>query len=461
MNETIDQSTAVLEPQTGPPLPGPSSPQVGYAQSPGEQPPVEPPNAAPEAAPAGMRPMPPAQRPQGQRKRAQTGGDSSERGAMIVTLALVAVMSLVALIVGLRWQAFADEFPFRGSAPNFYQPELTPPNDEPTLRRAPNGDGTVLVLLDRPQEAGMSLQDIYQAVNPSIVSIQTAQALGFAEGTGVLMSANGYLITNAHVIQGGSRADVTLSDGRTFEALLVGSDADSDLAVLKIDVQDLTPAAFGNSDEMVVGDMVAAIGNPLGSQLAGSSTMTDGILSAVNRDLEVNGSRMTLLQTTAALNSGNSGGALVNDQGQVIGITNMKLVDRGLSAPIEGLGFAIPTTTVKAVVDSLIASGHVTGRPMLGITVRPCYPEELQQAGVEYGLLVSAVDGGSDAKAQGVKVGDIILSANDTDLYTNDNLMEVKEALGVGGTLDLVLLRGDETVEITVKLVEQYELEDR
>ena len=213
----------------------------------------------------------------------------------------------------------------------------------------------------------------------------------------------------------------------------MGSDSTTDLAVLKIEAEGLTPAAFGDSEDMVVGDAVVAIGNPMGEELRG--TMTDGILSAINRDMEVDGNPMTLLQTTAALNTGNSGGALVNDRGQVIGITNMKLVSTDAdSNTLEGLGFAIPTATVKPVVDSLIQSGHVTGRPTLGVTVRGLYPSEKEARGVACGLLVDAVQAGSDA-ADKVQAGDILLTANGTELNTTDDLLAVRDALDVGESI--------------------------
>ena len=165
------------------------------------------------------------------------------------------------------------------------------------------------------------------------------------------MSQDGYIITNSHVIELCSRLSVVLWDDRSYSAALVGRDGQTDLAVLKIDCDGLTPAQFGDSAGIQVGDMAVAIGNPLGDKLRG--TMTDGIISAINRDVDVEGRTMTLIQTNAALNSGNSGGALINAFGQVVGITNMKM--QSYTTPVEGLGFAIPTATVKTVVDALIA----------------------------------------------------------------------------------------------------------
>ena len=383
--------------------------------------------------------------------------DRSERGAATLLAVLSLLLGGTAVLLALRAQPVALEALLPGTVqgqPGVGQPsvELVP---APELRRAPTGDGTVLTLAERPAEAAMSFQEIYKKVSPSVVFIRAATGQGIAQGTGVVMSADGYIITNAHVIEGSFRADVVLEDGGQYEALLVGSDAATDLAVLKIDAQGLTPAEFGDSDQMEVGDVVVAIGNPMGEELRG--TMTDGILSAINRDMEVEGRQMTLLQTTAALNTGNSGGALINDMGQVIGITNMKLM--AYNSTVEGLGFAIPSRTAKTVVDDLIGYGVVKGRPMLGITVRPLTAEERTGRSLDHGLWVEQVEEKSDAWTQGIRTGDVLLSANGVELSVNDDLLELKNALSVGETIRFCLWREGETLDITVELVEQYSLE--
>lgn len=383
--------------------------------------------------------------------------DRSERGAATLLAVLSLLLGGTAVLLALRAQPVALEALLPGTVQG--QPGVGHPSVElvpaPELRRAPTGDGTVLTLAERPAEAAMSFQDIYKKVSPSVVFIRAATGQGIAQGTGVVMSADGYIITNAHVIEGSFRADVVLEDGGQYEALLVGSDAATDLAVLKIDAQGLTPAEFGDSDQMEVGDVVVAIGNPMGEELRG--TMTDGILSAINRDMEVEGRQMTLLQTTAALNTGNSGGALINDMGQVIGITNMKLM--AYNSTVEGLGFAIPSRTAKTVVDDLIGYGVVKGRPMLGITVRPLTAEERTGRSLDHGLWVEQVEEKSDAWTQGIRTGDVLLSANGVELSVNDDLLELKNALAVGETIQFCLWREGETLDITVELVEQYSLE--
>ena len=203
-----------------------------------------------------------------------------------------------------------------------------------------------------PQEGGLSLQAIYEKNIDSVVSIRCTLPDGTASGTGVIFSRDGYIVTNCHVVEHARSISVLLTDGRDYPAAIVGTDTVSDLAVLYIDAKGLTPAAFGNSDALRVGDAVAAIGDPLGVELRG--TMTDGIVSAINREVAVSGRKMTLIQTNTALNSGNSGGPLINCYGQVIGINTLKIGAFVDSAGVEGIGFAIPSTTVKEIAQSLV-----------------------------------------------------------------------------------------------------------
>lgn len=329
----------------------------------------------------------------------------------------------------------------------------TPSRQPVTVERAPVGDGTTLTIVPAPDRTPLTFQEIYQKVIPSIVSIRGVQNEGGSLGTGVVAASNGYIVTNSHVIEGCSKVSVILQDDSTYPARLVGNDADSDLAVLKIEAEDLIPASFGDSSVLQVGDVALAIGNPLGERLRG--TMTDGIISAINRDMTVNGKDMVLIQTTAALNSGNSGGALLNTYGQVVGITNMKMSSEYHT--VEGLGFAIPSATVKEIADELIAFGFIGGRPTIGITVRAVPPDgELLLAGVR----VEAVEKKSDAWTQGVREGDIIVSANGTPTPDGSALNAVKETLGVGDTITLRIYRDGDYLEISVRLVERHDLED-
>lgn len=325
----------------------------------------------------------------------------------------------------------------------------TEPEDLPSAPLAP---GVKLQLTNAPEEQ-LSFQDIYDKVIPSIVSIQCYGATSSSEGTGVVMTADGYIVTNHHIIEDCSYAEVMLPDGTYYEAFLVGSDAESDLAVLKIEADGLTAAEFGVSDALRVGDDVLAIGNPLGSELFG--TMTEGIVSAINRDVNVDGYTMTLIQTTAALNPGNSGGALINVYGQVVGITNMKMMSDYNT--IEGLGFAIPTVSAKEVVDMLLAQGRITGRPTIGFT---CFtvPEDYVDDYGHAGVCIQDITSGGPADQAGVRSGDIVIAANGQTIASLEDLTVVRDAAGVGGTLDLTLWRDGELVEVSLILVEQYEL---
>lgn len=322
-----------------------------------------------------------------------------------------------------------------------------------TIPRAKLNPNIQMQLIDAPVTS-LSFQEIYNKLLPSIVSIQATGNSGSFEGTGVIMTSDGYVITNHHIISGCFAANVVLSDGTSYEAELVGSDVESDLAVLKIDVQNLTAAEFGSSSLICVGDTALAIGNPLGSDLFG--TMTEGIISAINRDVNVDGYTMSLIQTTAALNPGNSGGALVNRFGQVIGITNMKMMSS--YETIEGLGFAIPTVWVKEVVDTLLAQGAITGRPTIGFTCYAITANSPVYNGHSSGICISTVTPNGPADQAGVLPGDIIFEANGHSLSTLEDLILVRDEAGVGGTLDLSIWRNGKVLEASVTLVDLYEL---
>lgn len=312
----------------------------------------------------------------------------------------------------------------------------------------------VQMTLDTPGPT-LSFQEIYQKVIPSIVSIEVYSPRSSSSGTGIIMTEDGYIVTNHHIISDQAEGFVVLSDGSEYEAKLVGSDVESDLAVLKIDARDLTPAEFGTSDQMQVGDTVLAIGNPLGSELFG--TMTEGIVSAINRDVNVDGYDMSLIQTTAALNPGNSGGALINTAGQVVGITNMKMMSD--YETIEGLGFAIPTVWAKDVVDELLDQGKITGRPTIGIHCFALTDGSAAVYGRDSGIYVDSVTSGSPADKAGLQHGDIILTANGQEVTTLEEFTLVRDQANVGGVMELTVWRDGELFETDLILVEQYELQ--
>jgi serine protease Do len=317
--------------------------------------------------------------------------------------------------------------------------------------------GSFKMSLVKASEKALTLQEIYDKCLPSIVSI-TAYASddsGTSWGTGVVMSEDGLIITNTHVIESCDSVTVTLSDGTEYkDAQLIGADSQSDITILKIDAKGLTPAEFGDSSQLQVGDSVAAIGNPLGKSFTG--TMTNGIVSAINRGVTYNGHVMTLIQTNAAINEGNSGGPLVDMYGHVIGITNMKMMSSYSS--IEGIGFAIPTSGILTVADDLLSGGEVTGRPSIGITVGAVTEAVADHYNIPNGLYISSVSKGSDAEAQGVKAGDILTAVNGQTVTTTSQVSDIKNACKVGDSLKLTIWRDGKTFDVSVKLVEASKL---
>lgn len=305
--------------------------------------------------------------------------------------------------------------------------------------------------LTQPQE-GMCLQDIYTKCIPSVVSITTHTRSGTATGTGVVFSADGYIVTNYHVIDGGERYTVLLTDQRELPAVLVGDDPTSDLAVLRVNADDLEPAEFGDSDTLRVGDSVVAIGDPLGVEYRG--TMTDGIVSAINRNVNLNGRTMNLIQTNAALNSGNSGGPLINSCGQVIGINTIKVAAFADKAGVEGLGFAIPSTVVKDIVGQIISQGYVSGRPYLGIQGESLSIFYQRYYRLPAGLFIKEVAADSAAAKAGVSQGDILISLDDTRVYSQSDLDTLLYGYTAGDQVEIVIYRSGYTMQATVTLEE-------
>ena len=290
-----------------------------------------------------------------------------------------------------------------------------------------------------PQKDGLSLQEIYENTINSVVSISCTSAYGSSTGTGVVLSADGYIVTNAHVIENAVAVQVVLQNKQIYDAVIVGRDEITDLAVLQVDAADLSPAELGDSAALRVGDTVVAIGDPLGMELSGS--MTDGIVSAINRDITVDGRKMTLIQTNAALNSGNSGGPLINCYGQVVGINTMKIGDYMSTAGVEGLGFAIPSATVNDIVKELIRQGYVSGRPTLGIVGEGITSFYQLYFGLPNGLRITHLDANSNAAKEGIREGDIILSINGTRITYQEELEAVLYNCKVGDTVEVVIYR--------------------
>lgn len=338
---------------------------------------------------------------------------------------------------------------FRDFFDNYYVSEETikPSN----IEKANTKGDFELNLYSKDGAERLDLDALYERCAPSVVGVMAEYEgkLGYGWGSGIILSADGYIVTNAHVISEADRCTVILWNGKECSALLVGEDSQTDLAVLKINSKGLIPAYFGNSDELKVGESVAAIGNPLGSEF--SHTLTNGIISAIDRHVDYSGTKMPLIQTNAAINEGNSGGPLFNMYGQIIGITNMKMSnDYGVT--IEGIGFAIPSTTVKKVCDQLIANGKVVGRPGIGIVCGSVPAEAIEEYGLPEGLYITEVSEGSDAKAKGIRPGDVLTHINGIKVLTTDDVLVIRDEHQVGDMLRFTIYRDGKTFEVDVEI---------
>ncbi|MGN0150201.1 MAG: S1C family serine protease [Clostridia bacterium] len=277
----------------------------------------------------------------------------------------------------------------------------------------------------------------YYYTDPS----QEGQTVEQGSGSGIVFQDDGYIVTNQHVINGASEISVIINTGEEFTAKLVGQDTKTDLAVLKIDPGDtkLTAATLGDSTTVQVGETAVAIGNPLGMEFSGS--VTAGIISAVNRTMNIENRTYNLLQTDAAINSGNSGGALINQYGEVIGINSVKLSTTG----VEGMGFAIAISEAKPIIDDLMSSGYVTGRPLVGISIKD----------TGYGLFIGSVVEGSGAAEAGLKVYDMILEVDGQKVSSSSEVNEIRDKKKPGDYLTFKILRDGETMEVKVRLTEE------
>ena len=344
--------------------------------------------------------------------------------------------------------SFSEVEPARELTPAKDQGETQPYCQDTTLqlKTSPTSVSTM------PEEGGISLQQIYEKNISSVVSVRTQAPGGSATGTGVILSKDGYIVTNSHVIENARKLSVLLTDDRVFTANLVGEDPISDLAVLYIDAPDLTPAEFGDSSALRVGDTVAAIGDPLGIDLRG--TMTDGIVSAINRNVTISGRNLTLIQTNAALNSGNSGGPLINCYGQVIGINTMKIGTFSDQAGVEGLGFAIPSTTVKEIVDQIISQGYVSGRPTLGLQGESLSAFYQHYYRLPPGLFLTDVVSGSPADKAGITAGDILMSIDGQQILSPEDLLTVLYGYNVGDSVEILIYSSGKQYMLELKLAE-------
>ncbi len=340
----------------------------------------------------------------------------------------------------------------------------------------PSSERITLEQLAAPEDA-MSIPDIVTKLSPSVVGISCITSEGQVSGTGIVLNDKGYVVTNAHVVNGASAVSIVLTDStekkdapddssksvaeqiledqngqqndnNTIEAEIIGVDTQTDLAVLKVERNDLKPAEFGTSGGIMVGELAIVIGNPLGFDLA--NTVTSGIISATDRKLTIEDRTMNLIQTDASINSGNSGGPLINAYGQVIGITSAKVS----STYGEGLGFAIPIDDAKKIIEDLTAYGYVKGRPTLGISGQNINAFYAQYYNVPQGFIVKNVENGSAAQQAGIQVNDIIVGIQGKMISSIEEFNEIKSNYSAGDEITVSVYRNDNIMDIKVTLGE-------
>lgn len=390
------------------------------------------------------------------------------RGATLISLALVSVLALSACgVKAENSQGLTTEAPGLVEPAETEQPEQTPadePKQEAGIHKSVEDAAT---LPTANGKNALSTTDIYTKCSPSVVSISsvttTTNFFGqLAEypsaGSGVVISQDGYILTCNHVIADMSDLKVMTSDGNKYEATVVGGDSRTDLAVLKIEADNLVPIALGDSDELQIGELAVAIGNPLGEF---ANSLSVGVISGADREINIDGERMNLLQTDASISPGNSGGALINSYGELIGITSAKSSGSG----VEGIGFAIPVNDAKKVVNELVNNGYVS-RPQLGIigmTITEELKEAVKEAGGDSlgnkelpdGVLITEVSEGGAAEQAGLTIGDVITKVNGDDCDGIESLKKLIDASTIGDKLTLTVMHNNQSRTVTVTLAEQ------
>ncbi len=462
-------------PQSEQPMQQPQAEQPAQAPQ-SEQPMQQPQNEQPAQAPQSEQPQAeeprtpfqtPVQHPEFRQAQQQTGfGEvppmsqkphtpKNKKHSRGLALGLCGVAAACLLFAG---GAVVGNMAFGGNANSDSGTSASTSESAPTLQINSKPESDSSNSSDNYDTAdGMAGEDIYKKVNPSVVSVISTTSEGTGSGSGVIMSKDGYIITNNHVVDGAQSVSVQLSDGTSLDAEIIGTDEQTDLAVIKVTpTSDLTAAEFGDSDELEPGEYAYAIGSPGGVQFA--NTITGGRISAINRDLTVNDRVMTLIQTDASINNGNSGGALINKYGQVVGITSAKLSGNAFgSATVEGMGFAIPINTAKDIVDELIQNGYVSGRPSIGITGQNVESADGKVSGVQ----VYSIDSRAKAASEGLQVGDVITAVDGTPTPDMDKVNELKQDKKAGDKLTLSVYRisTGKTLNITITLTDSHDLE--
>lgn len=474
-NEQPAAETRNTAPQSEQPMQQPQAEQPAQAPQ-SEQPAQAPQSEQPAQAPQSEQPQAeeprtpfqtPVQHPEFRQAQQQTGfGEvppmsqkphtpKNKKHSRGLALGLCGVAAACLLFAG---GAVVGNMAFGGNANSDSGTSASTSDSAPTLQINSKPESDSSNSSDNYDTAdGMAGEDIYKKVNPSVVSVISTTAEDTGSGSGVIMSKDGYIITNNHVVDGAQSVSVQLSDGTSLDAEIIGTDEQTDLAVIKVTpTSDLTAAEFGDSDELEPGEYAYAIGSPGGVQFA--NTITGGRISAINRDLTVNDRVMTLIQTDASINNGNSGGALINKYGQVVGITSAKLSGNAFgSATVEGMGFAIPINTAKDIVDELIQNGYVSGRPSIGITGQNVESADGKVSGVQ----VYSIDSRAKAASEGLQVGDVITAVDGTPTPDMDKVNELKQDKKAGDKLTLSVYRisTGKTLNITITLTDSHDLE--
>ena len=369
----------------------------------------------------------------------------TKKGAAIVLTFCISASSAFGFAGGMAAAGYYDEGPASTAAQQLSI--NTNENMASKLGTTSTESGSELTAADI---AGMTANSVVEITTETVTTDSWMQQYVMnGAGSGVVLSQDGYIVTNNHVIDGANKITVRLKNGTTYSATLVGTDSKTDVAVLKIKATGLTPAVVGDSDSLKVGDTAIAIGNPLG-QLGG--TVTEGIISALDRELVIDGKTMRLMQTDAAINPGNSGGGLFNDKGELIGI----VVAKSSGSDVEGLGFAIPVNTAKSVAGELMQYGYVKGRIDTGMTfVDLTSAQKALLYGVgQLGVYVKSVESGSNAAKAGFKVGDMIAYVGDTKITNGTALTQAFESYKVGETVKITVERNGNTGQLSLKLTE-------
>jgi len=347
------------------------------------------------------------------------------------------------------------------------QTPSTVPSSDPVTTTTPTVIPTSSVVIS-PVDSAKTNTDIVidgtTKYNISQISTQLSKATVYiacsysdgalGSGSGAIFTEDGYIVTNHHVTSGASQITVTLNDGTSYPAAIVGSDSVTDLSVIKIDAKDLYYAKFGDSDKLSVGETVVVIGSPLGINYL--NTVTSGIVSGINRSVSIDNVTMSLIQTNAEINSGNSGGPMINEYGLIVGIVNSKISGSYFSS-VEGIGFAIPSSTAVSIINQLLEKGYVAGRPALGISVREVSAQMAAYYGMKEGLYVIDIEENCDAYKRGVKMGDIIIAFNGEPCTTSQALNKIRDNFVAGDTVTITVFRSGDTLDISFKL-EDYAL---